>query len=285
MQIPDKIIRSSVSFIEALMKDGISQDEAVDIYYNNPNFTTKSGQKIDSPFYKEFTYLRDFAPKDGTPPTPAELMQFKLGVRNLVAQYGRSAFFGSDDSLKKYIANNVDLVALDRRFTEAAIKETEANPLYVQALQKMGYISGAEGLGDFYLDPEIGQKQFELNKQTGLFAQQALSRAGQGVKFDAARITQLAAPYAGSGTAQQAASEGYQTIGEQLKPLSMLEGIYNKQAVTQSELTPEIQRQLEEEQFRGTASELRKKRSEQEILAFQGKSGLSSASLRSSSTF
>ena len=274
LQIPDSILESSIAFVEALVNDGISQEEAVDIYYNNKSFTTKNGASMDSPFYAEFTYLREFAPKTGNPPTPLELMQFKLGVKNLVSQYKRSPLYASDESLKKYVANSVDLVALDQRFTEAAIKETEADPTYVQALQKMGYISGSESLGDFYLDPEIGKKQFELNKQTGLFAQQALKAAGKGVSFDQARITQLAAPYAGAGTAQQAASEGYATIGEQLNPLTKLEGIYNRQAADQTALTPEIQKQLEEEQFRGTASELRKKRVAQEVASFQSSSGL-----------
>jgi hypothetical protein len=275
LQIPEKIINSSVSFIEALMKDGISQDEAVDLYYNNKDFTTKNGTKLASPFYAEFTFLREFAPKTGSAPTPLELMQFKLGVQNLVSQYKRSPLFSGDDSLKKYIGNNIDLVTLYRRFTEAAIKETEANPLYVQALQKMGYISGSEGIGDFYLDNEIGQKQFELNKQTGAFAQQALAQASRGVKFDAARITQLAAPFAGAGTAAQAGAEGYETIGLQLNPLTKLEGIYNRNNPLSG---TSIQTQLEEEQFRGTASELRKRRIEQEQLAFQGQSGTIAAS-------
>jgi hypothetical protein len=205
-------------------------------------------------------------------------MQFKLGVKNLVSQYKRSPLFATDESLKKYVSNDIDIVTLDKRFTEAAIKETEADPTYVLALQKMGYISGSQNLGDFYLDPEIGKKQFELNKQTGAFAQQALKAASQGVGFDSARITQLASPYAAAGTAQQAASEGYATIGQQLNPLTKLEGIYNKQAVDQTALTPEIQKQLEEEQFRGTASELRKRRIEQEQLSFQAQSGTIAAS-------
>ena len=280
LQIPDSILDSSIAFVEALINDGISQEDAVDIYYNNKSFTTKSGSAINSPFYAEFTFLREFAPKTGNAPTPLQLMQFKLGVKNLVSQYKRSPLFASDDSLAKYVSNDVDLVALDQRFTEAAIKETEANPLYVQALQKMGYISGAEGLGDFYLDNEIGKKQFELNKQTGLFAQQALAQAGQGVKFDAARITQLAAPFAGRGTAEQVGAEGYTTIGQQLNPLTKLEGIYNRQALDQTALTPQIQKELEEEQFRGTASQLRKRRVEQEQLAFQGQSGTTTSSFK-----
>jgi hypothetical protein len=273
LQIPDEIIDSSISFIEALMEDGLTQENAIDIYYNNKDFTTKTGNTVSSPFYAMFTFLRESAPKTGVAPSPLELMQFKLGVKNLVSQYKRSPLFASDESLKKYVANDIDIVTLDKRFTEASIKETEADPTYVLALQKMGYISGSQNLGDFYLDPEIGKKQFELNKQTGAFAQQALKAASQGVNFDAARLTQLAAPFAGAGTAQQVASEGYATIGQQLNPLTKLEGIYNRQAVDQTALTPEIQKQLEEEQFRGTASELRKKRIEQEQLSFQAQSG------------
>lgn len=273
LQIPSSIIDSSIAFVEALVNDGISQEDAVDIYYNNKSFTTKGGTTVNSPFYAEFTFLREYAPKTGDAPTPLELMQFKLGVKNLVSQYKRSPLFATDESLAKYVSNDVDLVTLDQRFTEAAIKTTEANPLYVQALQKMGYISDSEGLADFYLDNEIGKKQFELNKQTGVFAQQALAQASKGVSFDAARLTQLAAPFAAKGTAEQVGAEGYTTIGLQLNPLTKLEGIYNKQAMDQTALTPEIQKQLEEEQFRGTASELRKKRIEQEQLAFQAQSG------------
>jgi hypothetical protein len=280
LQVPTTIIEPSISFVEALINDGVEMDDAVDIYYNNKTFTTKGGSALNSPFYAEFTFLREFAPKTGTAPTPLELMQFKLGVKNLVLQYKRSPLFATDESLAKYVSNNVDLVALDRRFTEASIKSTEANPLYVQALQRMGYISDSEGVADFYLDNEIGQKQFELNKQTGVFAQQALAAADKGVRFDSARITQLAAPFAAAGTAQQVAAEGYATIGEQLNPLTKLEGIYNRQAPDQTALTPEIQRQLEEEQFRGTASELRKRRTEQERLAFQGQAGTTTSSLR-----
>jgi hypothetical protein len=280
LQIPDEIIDSSIAFIEALMEDGLSQENAIDIYYNNKEFTTKTGNTVLSPFYAMFTFLRESAPKTGSVPSPLELMQFKLGVKNLVSQYKRSPLFATDDSLKKYVSNDVDIVTLDKRFTEASIKETEADPTYVAALQKMGYISGSESLGDFYADPEIGKKQFELNKQTGLFAQQALKAASKGVAFDSARITALASPYAGAGTAQQAGSEGYANIGEQLNPLTKLEGIYNRQSVDQTALTPEIQRQLEEEQFRGTASELRKRRTEQERLAFQGAPGTTATSLR-----
>jgi hypothetical protein len=278
LQIPDTILESSIAFVEALVNDGISQDEAVDIYYNNKNFTTKEGKTFESPFYSEFTFLRESAPKTGNPPTPLQLMQFKLGVKNLVAQYGRSELFATDESLKKYVSNDVDLVTLDKRFTEAAMKRTEANPLYVKALQDMGYISSAEGIDDFFLDPEIGKKQFELNKQTGAFAQQVLAGSSKGISFDKARITQLAAPFAAAGTAEQVAAEGYTTIGQQLQPLTKLEGIYNRQALDQTALTPEIQKQLEEEQFRGTASELRKKRIEQEQLAFQAQSGTITAS-------
>lgn len=281
LQIPASIIDKSVDFIQSAIDDGVAIDDAVSIYYNNKDFTTKGGSTISSPFYAEYTFLRESAPKTGNPPTPLELMQFKMGVKNLVDSYGTSQLYASDETLKKYIANEVKLTDLDTRFATAKLKATEADPTIVNTLKKMGYISDAQGLADFYLDPNIGQQQFEINKNTAVFANQAMKRvsAETGITFDSDRMKQLAAAYAGGSeaSAEQAAATGYATIAEQLNPLTKLEGIYNKEAATQSALTPELQKQLEAEQFQGTASELRKKRIEQEQLAFKGQSGVITA--------
>ena len=124
------------------------------------------------------------------------------------------------------------------------------------------------------------REQFEINKNTALFARQAMLRSGAGITVDATKMKALAANVPGgtTGNAEQIAATGYATIAEQLQPLTKLEGIYNKSAALQSKLTPEIQSQLEAEQFQGLASELRKKRIEQEQLAFQGRSGTIGAS-------
>ena len=282
LQIPSNILDSSVTFIEKLISDGIPVADATKIYYNNKNYTAKDGSTLSSPFYNEFTYLVESAPQTGNPPTPLELMQFKLGVKNLVTQYGRSSLFAADDALKGFISQGVKLTDLDARFAEAATEQLKADPNKVAALKALGYINSVQDVGDFYLDSKIGQKQFEINRNTAAFTQQAIARASYGITVDADRMKQLAAATgATTGTAanaEQLGATGFETIAQQLNPLTKLEGIYNKSAVAQSALTPEIQKQLEAEQFQGTASELRKKRIEQEQLAFQAKSGIAQAS-------
>jgi hypothetical protein len=281
--IPSTIIDSSVTFIDTLVTDGMSIDAATEAYYNNKDFTTKAGTKVTSPFYTEFTYLRESAPKDANLPTPLELMKFKLGVKNLVTTYGRSALFSSDDALKNYISNGVRLTDLDVRFADAGVASTAANPDTVKTLKKLGYITDTQDVADFLLDSKIGQQQFEINRNTAAFAQQALKRAGSGISFDAARMKQLAAT-AGvtQGTAaeaEKAGAVGYETIGLQLNPLTKIESIYGKPTdatgknLTDVQVRSQLQTELEAEQFQGTASERRKRRIEEEQLAYQRKSG------------
>lgn len=279
--IPSDIIDSSVTFIDALTLDGLTVEEATDIYYNNKDFTTKEGKTVASPFYSTFTFLRESAPKTGNPPSPLELMQFKLGVKDLVTRYKRSDLFATDDSLKKFVAEGVKITDLDERFAAAAVKSTQADPTYIAALKKMGYITATEDVGDFFLDNDIGQQQFEINRNTAAFATQALKRANTGISFDAERIKQISAGYS-QGTesaAEQIAAQGYETIGLQLNPLTKIESIYGKPvsdkgvALTEEQVRSQLQTELEAEQFQGTASERRKRRIEQEQLAFQSRTG------------
>ena len=65
--------------------------------------------------------------------------------------------------------------------------------------------------------------------------------------------------------------------------MTKLEGIYGRRAgdyagMKDTEIKSGIQTMLEEEQFRGTASELRKRRKEQEELAFKARTGTIGAS-------
>ena len=283
LQIPDEIIESSIAFIDALMQDGLTQENAIDIYYNNKDFTTKSGNLLSSPFYSMFTYLREYAPKTGNPPTPLELMQFKLGVKNLVAKYGRSSKYAEDSSLQNYIKNAVRLTDLDKRFAEYQVASINANPESVAVLKKMGYINDAQDLGDFYADPNIGQQQFEINKNTAAFAAQALKRASSGIAFDAERLKKLAAA-AGYTTAANVedvtagAAKAFETLGQTLLPTAKLSGIYEQGASMTNEQAmanqAAIQTELENELFVGTASERRKKLYAQELGSWSGSSGL-----------
>ena len=274
LNFPDSIIDSSINFVESLMNDDMEMPNAIDILYNNKEYTTKNGIKLSSPFYAEFTSLKENYKGDPRfTPTPKELMEFSLGVKSLVSRYGRSSKFAERAALEQYVANGVRITDLDQRFATAALKTLEADPNEVKTLQALGYISQAEDLADFYLDPKIGQEQFEINAKTAAFGKQALKRAGYGITFDAARIKQLAATTGNEAAAEEMAARGYETISQTLQPLTKLEQIYGGQTSQAA-----IQTQLEEEQFKGTASELRKRRKEQEELAFQRRSGVMGAS-------
>ena len=283
LQIPDEIIDSSISFIEALIDDGMNQEDAIDIYYNNKDFQTKAGKTLSSPFYSMFTYLREFAPKTGKAPTPLELMQFKLGVKDLVSKYGRSPKFAEESAIQNFIKNSVRLTDLDQRFAEYKIAETKADPNQVAVLVRLGFINSAQDLGDFYADSTIGQEQFQINKNTAAFAAQALKRKDMGIEFDAARLKQLAAGagYANAADTEQvtaAASRSFESLGENLMPGAKLSGIYEQGAkMTREEALANqkaIQTELENEIFMGTASQRRKRNIAQEVGSFQSSSGL-----------
>jgi hypothetical protein len=278
---PANIIEGSISFVQSLIDDGDYPNtpqgflDATEVLYNFKDFTTRRGNKLISPFYAEFTSLGEGLVGEQRK-SPKYLMEFSLAAKDLVARYGFSSQFASQDSIKKYVQNQVRISDLDERFTAATLKTAEADPNNVKTLRAMGYINDAQDLKDFYADPTIGQKEFEIRSANAAFGKQALKRADSGIVFNKTRIEELAAGFAGNeAQAEAAAAQGYETISQTLAPLTKLEGIYGS-GYTATGST--IQTQLEEEQFRGTASELRKRRKEQEELAFQRKSGTISAS-------
>lgn len=285
---PPNIIEGSISFVQALVDDGdfgndaAGYSSAVEILYNFKDYTTRKGTKLNSPFYAEFTSLGEGLVGDKRK-TPKYLMDFALSAKDLVNRYGYSSKFASQESLKKYVENGVKITDLDERFTAAKLKTAEADPNNIKTLQAMGYINSAQDLADFYLDPTIGQQELEIRKANTAFGKQALKRADSGIAFSKTRIEQLAAGYGNEAQAEAAAAQGYETIAQQLNPLTKLEGIYGRRAgdyagMKDTEIRSGIQTMLEEEQFRGTASELRKRRKEQEELAFKARSGTIGAS-------
>lgn len=286
--IPASIQQSSLAFIEYAMSDGMSETEATRLLYNNKTFTTKNGLTIESPFYKEFTYLREFAPKTGRDiPTPKELMAFKLGVKDLVAKTGRSPIYASEESIQKFISNGVKITDLDTRFAEYGVAALAADPNKVATLKRLGYINSSQDLIDFYADPTIGQQQFEINQKTAAFAQQALQRASAGITFDATKMKQLAAlagatdAGVGVGTVESTASKAFENIGQRLAPTVMLSGIYERgAALTEDERKSLVESELIQEEFMGMPSEKRKRLGQQNIAAFQGQAGTTQSSFR-----
>lgn len=272
-----KLIDSSASYLQQLLKDGLDYDNAVEVFLSSKDYTLKNGTKITSPFYNEYGFLNESAPKSlGAD----ELYGLVEGVKGVVAKYALNPTFASQDSLKQYVKNGVTVSDIETRANTARLKALQADTSYIEALKKLGFISDATGLTDFYLDPKIGQDTLEQNKRTGTFAAEAIRRASQGIEMNKILAAQQAAGLTAKGLTEAqiaaTAAEGYAAIGEQLKPLTKLSGIYEGAgAQTQGQL----QSELEQEQFMGMASARRKRLAEQEAAAFSAAPGTSRYSL------
>jgi hypothetical protein len=266
------ILDSSTYFIQRLVDDKLPNDTIIEILTNRKDYTTKDGTKLESPFYREYGYLAEFAP---TPKDPAEMYNFVSGVEALVKKYNVSARFASPEALKKYVQNDVEVSKLDERANIARLKALTANPVYVDALQRLGYIKQNQDLTDFYLDYEIGTQEFERRQRTFYLTSEALRRASSGIQVDAARMTQLADTLGAQGYTAEAvgttAAAAYETISQQLPGLRQLSAMYEK--TDEAKNAADLQKELESEQFLGMASQRRRRLEERAIGEFQGQAG------------
>lgn len=278
MGFTTSLIDSSADFLNRLLKDGLDYDNAISIFLDSKEFTFKNGQKTTSPFYTAYGYLNEGLT---TPKSAAELFNAVEGYKEIVSKYSLSDKYLSSDSLKKYIKNNVSVSELDERANAARLKAVNADKSYTDALQALGYIKSPTDLTDFFLNPDIGKEVLEQNRATAAFSAEAFRRAQQGIKFDAARFGKITAGLMGLGLSEEkiaaTAAEGFENIGEQLMPTQKLAGIYERMPASD---VNEIQQELEAEQFLGTASQRRKRLSEQEVRAFQRSAGTTTSSLK-----
>jgi hypothetical protein len=257
----------------------------VDQYLYLPTYTPKGGgEPITSPYYRDFgSYNNDLK----VPKQPKDLVPLVLGYEKLVDKYQVSGKFAQRDAIQQYLKNDVSVSELDERMNASRLRGLSADPVYLNTLKEMGYISDGADLTSFFLDPSIGTMELESRRKTAAFATEAVRRSNAGITLDtafaqanAARLTAL-----GYSEAQvtSLAGEGYEDIAQQLNPTIALSGIYEKTGESASALAPVIQKELESEQFLGMASQRRKKLAEQNIKAFQGQSGVSRFSLGSGS--
>jgi hypothetical protein len=146
---------------------------------------------------------------------------------------------------------------------------------------QLGYINAPTDLTDFFLNPDIGKEALEQNRSTAAFSAEAIRRAQQGITFDATRFKQITAGLIGRGLSEEeisvTAATGFEKIGEQLRPTTKLAQIYER--IPQQDAI-DIQKELEAEQFLGTASQRRKRLAEQETRAFEAAAGTTTSSLR-----
>ena len=267
------IIDASSSYLNKLLGEGFDYDNAVQLFLNTKDYTLKDGTTITSPFYTQYGYLNEGLVN---PKTASELYNAVEGYKGIVDKYALSSKFLTPESLKGYVKNNISVATLDERANTARLKAISADTAQVNAMVKLGFINSAADLTDFYLDPKIGQEQLNQNRITGAFSAEAVRRAQTGIQFNKERMVQLGAEFTSRGLSEAQAgalaAQGYETIGEQLTPMSKFSGIYGKQQETK-ELQSSIQSELENEQFMGTASQKRKLYTELEQRAFQGQSG------------
>lgn len=274
------IIDSSTSFLVGLLKDGLDLDNATEIFLNSKEYTLKNGTKVTSPFYTEYGYLNEGLV---VPKTASDLFNTVEGYKGVIDKYKLSSKYLTKDSLQKYIKNDVTVKDLSERAASAELRAIEADPFQVKALMQLGYIGTASDLKDFYMDSKIGQEQLELNRQTGVFTAEALRRAKSGVlssENQLSQFKQLTASLAAKGYSEaqisQLAGTGFENIAEAINPITKLAQIYDKAGGTlesNAALTENLQTELLSEEFKGTASEKRKRYSELERSAFQGSSG------------
>lgn len=280
-----KIVDSSSSYLNSLLKENLDYDNAIEIFLNTKDYTLKNGTKITSPFYTEYGYLNEGLAK---PKTAGEIFNAVEGYKALQVKYGFSEKYISTDSIKEYVKNNVSVEDIDKRANAARLAGITADASKTAALMKLGYIKEPAGLQDFFMDSKIGQEQFESNRNTGAFVAEAIRRGNIQVgETQLADFKKIAAEMTAKGYTEaqiaQLASTGFENISQAVNPLVKYAGIYEKVGGTEKSnqaLTESIQQSLVAEEFSGTASERRKRLTEQNTKAFQGTAGLTSGSLK-----
>ena len=277
------LIDSSADFLNKLLKDGLDYDNAVDIFLESKEYTFKDGNKTQSPFYTAYGFFNEGLVR---PKSAAELYNSVEGYRATKDKYQLNEKYISNDSIKKYLKNNVSVDELDERANAARLRSINADPVYTDALMKLGFIKTATDLTDFFLNPEIGKEALEQNRGTAAFSAEAIRRAQQGVEFSKARFESLSAGLISQGMTEagitETAEKGFENIASDLRPLQGLSNVYGSQI--QKARFGSVQEELEQEEFKGLLSQRRKETTELEKRSFQGSSGASGYALKKKTT-
>jgi len=258
-------------FFASLLDDGITDaDNAVDIFLNVKSYKSKkTGQEIPSPYYTDFGKFNDGL---SSAKPPGVLVPLVLGLRETIKKYNPGSLYETDDAMQKYLKNDVKVSELDERLNAARLRSITADKTYVDTLIKLNYISKPEDLTGFFASPEIGQKQLELNRNTGAFAAEALRRAREGgIQLETEFAKQQAAEFTRQGynEAQIAneAARGFSRIARDIMPTVKVSGIYQG---PQAASAATIQKELQQEEFMGMDSERFNILAAQESASFRG---------------
>lgn len=265
------LVEGSTTFLQSLLKDGLSEESAVDIYLNNKEFTTKTGSVLTSPFYSAYGFYNEGLTAKLS---AGDLFNTVEGYKSTQTKYNLDAKFTSQDYIQKYLKNNISVATLDKNANKARLAAVTADPLIISNLQQLGYIGSNADLTDFYLDPNVGMEKMQQNFNTAALSFEAVRRANTGITFNKGNFEKLGAELTAKGydeaQTQYVAGQAYNTIGQTLKPEVGLSNIYEgKQAADAAT----IQSELEQETLNSIESLRRKKLIELETRSFQGQTG------------
>ena len=275
--IPEGLANRAGAFFTALQNDGIDdEDNMIDIFLNAKSYKSKkTGQEIASPYYQDFGKFNDGL---SSAKPSGVLVPWVLGLRDTVKKYdtnGSLSLYATDESIQKYLKNDVKVSDLDGNLNQARLRGITADPVYTNTLIQMGFIKTAADLTGFFASPELGQKQLELNRNSAAIGAEALRRAKEGgvqldtdfAKKEAARLTAQ-----GYNEAQVSATaeKGYQQIARNIMPTVKVSGIYQG---AQAATAGTIQSELQQQEFMGMDSQRYEMLAEQEARSFQGSAG------------
>ena len=271
------LVEASTTFLQSLLKDGLSEEAAVDIYLNSKEFTTKTGTVLTSPFYSAYGFYNEALTAKLS---AADLFNTVEGYKSTQTKYAISDKFASQEYIQKYLKNNISVATLDTNANKARLAAINADPLVVKNLQELGYIGVNADLTDFYLDPNVGIEKMKQNFNTAALSYEAVRRSNTGITFNKANFEKLGAELTAQGyTEEQAkykAGEAYNKIGQELRPTVSVSNIYEG---TGAGTAATIQSELEQQEFNQIESLRVKKLKELETRSFQAQTGIAPTGL------
>lgn len=293
--IPQTTVDKSKNYFQTLITDlggldNSSIETAVDYFFYTKEYKSLSGQTFESPYYTDFGKFNEGLDR---PKLPKDLVPTILGYKDLGKQYNISTQYLSDESIKKYLKNDVSVAEFGERVNTASLKAVTADDSYANALIKLGYISNKEQLTDFFLNPEIGTNEMKNRQKSAAFLAEAVRRSTPEsqltVNTDFAK--QQAARYAEQGYSEAQisalASTGYENIADSLATTTKLVQMYEVPRGTTASTTlgADIQSELEKEEFMNMASLRRARVKQREIAAYSGSSGVGRLGSSGAGTF
>jgi hypothetical protein len=279
--IPTTLVDNSATFLTELSKEGLDEEAIAEIYLNSKDYTTKAGTTITSPFYSAYGFYNDGLTDKYT---AAQLYQTVEGYKAAATKFDLNPKFTSTDFIQKYLKNGLSVKAFNDNANKARLADITADSATKTALETLGFIKPGQGLTDFFLDPDVGIEKMQENVNTAALTVEAVRRANAGIVVTPENLKKYGAALTAQGLSEGqvagVASKGYQNVAASLQPMTKLSDIYNQPA---GKTKTDIQTELEQQEFQGIESNLQKRLTEQEIMAFNARSGLTSQSLSSRS--